>query len=727
MEPVTFTLSIFDALTRMLPNAWRTLGYVKNLDLIKYNSPFEKIQDYHAIIGIIMQQVETVQTNGGLKWQFSGHKFKVTLKMPVMWLLGDTEGQDKLCGRWSNRTHAKHLCRYCNIPREKTDDPFAKSKYIKQNAIMKLLKSKKNEKLKEMAYYPGLNNFLHNLQFCETDRGIHGATPFEIVHTIQLGWHIYLLNAFFRQKKCMRMTNKMKLANKKLNAQKNDYVSSQILASKTQEDLSTFNVFNEEFSKLFEARVKQYGKILQNQSDRNLPRLYFPQGIIPSKHKMKKEGKKFSAHEHQGVIILVLFVICSEKYYYFAEQMGSDRIALFLSTFEKVILLENFLQQEEIPFEAIDLIREYMPSLMDLFKRTINRCEGMGCKFVKFHFLQHLADDIERNGVCSNTSSGPGESRHKQACKRPAKNTQRIADKFEMQLGKQYADALVIDRGALDILKTKEVQKLNSNHLKLEAPRFIMLDEDIMDLKSRKWNKTTGTWKYNDTKQWFDEQMKRDIIDFMISHVNGHIYYEETIFYTKLVKNKTIYRANPMYKNERAWHDWVDITCSKTNTLVPAQLLVFLKIETLSSPIQYGDLFNINEPGIYALVHKVPASLDSKPTWTTRYGDNHKAHQESMLFYYSEKMLTRTRKKIPQIFLINVESINGPCIAVPDLDNTKHKYSYIFMKNKASWMNIFLDHMKNHKENSNHKTYGSNTNKNSNDNNSQNSASDNSE
>jgi hypothetical protein len=136
---------------------------------------------------------------------------------------------------------------------------------------------------------------------------------------------------------------------------------------------------------------------------------------------------------------------------YFEENMGNDRYAGFFSLFEKNILLEHMLQCETFTQVQMDLIDEYIPLLMDLFKRTINRLEGTGCKFVKYHFLQHLHDDLLRNGSCQNTTSGPGESRHKVACKRPAKNTQRIAAKFENQLGKQYVDALVIDRAAVDI------------------------------------------------------------------------------------------------------------------------------------------------------------------------------------------------------------------------------------------------------------------------------------
>ena len=57
------------------------------------------------------------------------------------------------------------------------------------------------EHLRKISHHYIKAHALHPMQFCDTVRGIHGATPFETVHTIQLGWYVYLLNAFFKQKK----------------------------------------------------------------------------------------------------------------------------------------------------------------------------------------------------------------------------------------------------------------------------------------------------------------------------------------------------------------------------------------------------------------------------------------------------------------------------------------------------------------------------------------------
>ena len=52
-----------------------------------------------------------------------------------------------------------------------------------------------------MSHHMIENRAMHGLQFCDPKRGIHGAMPFETVHTIPLDWHVYLNSAFFKQKK----------------------------------------------------------------------------------------------------------------------------------------------------------------------------------------------------------------------------------------------------------------------------------------------------------------------------------------------------------------------------------------------------------------------------------------------------------------------------------------------------------------------------------------------
>jgi hypothetical protein len=52
--------------------------------------------------------------------------FDIILKVPILFICGDSEGQYKLVGRQmiyssGSGTFTGHICRYCDVPYDKTD------------------------------------------------------------------------------------------------------------------------------------------------------------------------------------------------------------------------------------------------------------------------------------------------------------------------------------------------------------------------------------------------------------------------------------------------------------------------------------------------------------------------------------------------------------------------------------------------------------------------------
>ena len=63
------------------------------------------------------------------------------MKLPILFIIGDTEGHDKLCGRMACRHNiVKHLCRYCDTTRVETDNPFVNYKFAKMNDVKTYIK-----------------------------------------------------------------------------------------------------------------------------------------------------------------------------------------------------------------------------------------------------------------------------------------------------------------------------------------------------------------------------------------------------------------------------------------------------------------------------------------------------------------------------------------------------------------------------------------------------------
>ena len=64
-----------------------------------------KLRMYHEILDAMLASVVRLQSKGGIPFSFSyrGKPYNVNLKVFLMFIIGDTEGHDKLCGRYNSR------------------------------------------------------------------------------------------------------------------------------------------------------------------------------------------------------------------------------------------------------------------------------------------------------------------------------------------------------------------------------------------------------------------------------------------------------------------------------------------------------------------------------------------------------------------------------------------------------------------------------------------------
>ena len=190
----------------------RNIGYVSNQDPIKYKIAEDKVRDYHFILDFIFKKIKKLQAKErGLPFnlKLGGKDHNIIFRTPVLTFIGDNEGLDKLCARYSNRIMSKKLCRNCGCTVENSDNPDIKILYNDQEKMKKLIRSNKKLELHALSMYC-VPNAMHKLLYCDNIRGIYGATPFDIVHTWQHGWHSYVIIAFFSCKKVLSERTKAK-------------------------------------------------------------------------------------------------------------------------------------------------------------------------------------------------------------------------------------------------------------------------------------------------------------------------------------------------------------------------------------------------------------------------------------------------------------------------------------------------------------------------------------
>jgi hypothetical protein len=155
LEPVLFTLGVFNWKLRNQTRAWRILGFIPDLQLS--SSAFKKSarsrlmgkgigeRNYHTCLGVVLHSYIECQSlakeeNGGLKaWLCIGDRVKaVNLVVPLCFVTGNAKSGDTLCGRFGGY-NTKRMSRACHVSLKQCDDPnhqcrLANSRYLRNYA-----------------------------------------------------------------------------------------------------------------------------------------------------------------------------------------------------------------------------------------------------------------------------------------------------------------------------------------------------------------------------------------------------------------------------------------------------------------------------------------------------------------------------------------------------------------------------------------------------------------
>jgi hypothetical protein len=419
LEPGYATVGIWNVATRNKAEAWRPLGYIPNLYLLSKNenkfrmNSLKKLRMYHEILDAMLASVVKLQRKGGVPFSFTylGKQYDANLKVFLMFIIGDTEGHDKLCGRYNSRAlQVKRVCCHCDIPTMDCDNAFYPRRHVKPDVVHSLVVSNDLEGLKAMSQHPLKNAFYNpKLDIGQKPRGIHGMTPGKPLHVLDLGLFKYGLEGFFI---CLGMNPKSKAPCK-------------ILME-------------------LDSMARRIGRFLSHQSDRKLPRTYFPFGVTA--------GTKLSGHEYQGVL-LVMLITCymEESRLMFPSKMSVSVLHQWIRLLELLLGWRYWLKKSSIPRVKVEQSQLATHNLILMFKSTVKRKHGNGSKLPKLHLPClpcHFSENMLDFGIIANVDSGPPESNHKPNAKAPSQHTQMRAENFEVQTAQGYVENLIIDFAA---------------------------------------------------------------------------------------------------------------------------------------------------------------------------------------------------------------------------------------------------------------------------------------
>ena len=648
LEQIRFTLGILNRTTRNKPESWRTLGYITDQALIPTEDAIEKVIDYHHMMTIILSDFKDCQEEK-FEWFIkneNGNSIKIKLVLAVLFIIGDTDGQDKIIARYTARTGVASLCRYCSTPFDETDNPEYKFQYYKHNTMMKAIEKSDAASLRQLCMHKVCNAW-KDIRFCDPSRGLYGAVCADILHCLQHGLFMYAHQALFDHKTA------------KKNTEEGDI----------EPIYSNRNVFSKSYSKHFEALTLRYGKLLSHQSDRDLPRTYISTNYTTTTRK--------NANEMSGVLLVILIIfLTNEGENKLDQAMANIESSKFIHVLELLLMLENFCLTGAHKSSDIRQLKKFMPFLLNTYKETINRTTGNGMKLIKFHLPNHFADDMLRFGSMLNFDTGIGESHHKTEAKHPAKNTQRRKANFELQTATRQIENLAINIAMADI------QSDNHNSVHQKNSIDTITNNKIFRYLYDK-NKNQIQYKKNRKKCVWDDYIFQQQLMAFFKYINDNnlLNCEEIELFTQHNRDKNIFRADPRFNDDNPWNDWVLVKW--TDDKIPAKLMIFWEIEETHfiKPFQWNDIY-IGNAGTYAFIYSLSSSSSMQ-----------KAHCDSLLTEYG--VIDLDTKNLPKLYVIETESIASTLSAVPYKceDNYRDALEWIFLKPKCEWYSVFTELM----------------------------------
>ena len=665
--PITalkFTLGIFNRKARDRDYMWKTLGYVPSVAKFKSKgkrmliesghvdsimahpdaldgegeneeSTINKAQDLHSMIAVLLESYVKIQETGfvwDLHYRNNVYKdVEFVLFTPFFKVDGD-EG-DKLCGKYTSRgENVANLCRYCECPTDRSDDPLADYPYKTTAQIQALVAHGDADGLRNISQQ-NIQNACYKIRFgAHNARGIHGACPAEMLHALLLGMFRYARDCLFEQ-----------------------------IGEKGQA------------AKDFNAMAQELGSIMMRQSDRNLPKTKFANGITKG---------KLQATEFPGVLLCMAAVLVTTK--------GSKRLLRRKKRFKNLdmvtdwtLLLETLLQWEvwlksdQMEVEHVKRAERKHRFIMYLFRKVGNRSSGMGLKLSKFHAIVHMSEDILNFGVPMEFDTGSNESGHK-ATKKAAKLTQRCEATFDSQTAKRLHEMHLLEMAEQELAGNVAWKYFhNCVYTGGEEP---VIEQSFLtgstltiyfDAKTQR-NVFLNTTRAKDKNH---HVVEADFIQF-VADLNEklRIFGRQCAIRTELKRNGVIFRASARFR-EAVWRDWVMVDWGEEEGHLPCKIWGFVDLTDILPPnsgILHGQTYL--EPEVYAIVE------------SSEYIARRRQYRYSELFTPISKIvggIVNDRVTHLVFLLVTVDAFVKPIAVIPDLGGPPNRYFVI--KERTNW------------------------------------------
>jgi hypothetical protein len=606
LTPVVMTFTIFNEKTRRNPTAWIPLGFIPDVYKFKSKAQVDKEGSYmkgihqmntHRCLEKILEPLYNIQQAGGLdifgtlNGRTADREFR-RWKFPVALILGDTVGNDVLCGRFVYYgVQAGRINRACDCPGSESNNPEWKCQWILQAEVEALMAETEEGRKKMSQHF--IKNAFHRIDFGGDPHGIHGCTPVDIMHTLLHGIYKYSMDTFFKIAGAHNVT-------------------------------------------IIDNLIIALGRQPRCRGRDQYQRVYFGKGV--------SNLTQTTAMENSGALMMLSFALLTtdgqETFRMFNLSKGFRQppakpkpgdpkttfvyIEDYIQLFEMLLCYEQWTRldtmwdrdDKEAAQEAENAIRIFLTFV----KATADRLVGQGWSLSKFHEMLHVVWCIDRYGSCRNFDSAIGETNHKWIAKAPAKTAQKTHKTFEIQSASNLFDQYVISRAMHEFLQMGAIDEEFKRFFPADLPKEDpVADDNVHDAPAQQRGSEFVIEQRQIPDQDFSLYILKNKHNILITYLDFNARLTEMLYKTyiggypertpshpnydandrdRAYKDKVnimlpkridvqfmseyhpthsrLYRAHPAYQSRAPWYDWVYIRTTR-NTAYPCQVQMFVK------------------------------------------------------------------------------------------------------------------------------------------------------
>lgn len=603
--------------------------------------------------------LKLAQTKGHLdqvELQLGKKQKIVNLKIPIMFIIGDNQGGDVICGRTVHYgKSARRISRICDAGPEQLSNPeIGSCTRLKMADIMALVNNKNYEQLYNL-YQAQHWVAWFDLDYGGNPEGIFSAAcPPEALHALENGIYFHVLKELFQE------------------------------------------ILKRRVRGLIDAHVYKWNSLpaqhlMRAQQIEGYPRLLYTNGISGM--------TDLKAEDKVGIIfcVIVSFLQLEVKEILInTGKMKADKYVDILYIFEMMICYRAWLKQDKFWKRDDNLAfltaREAIEKLLKSIVKLMPRSTGNNWDISKIHEQLHVAENIKFFGAHQNVHTGPQEHNHIANTKKPSKLVQRRKLALDMQLAKRLSEKYLIEQA---------YHKFTNCSIDADFSSLPIVSDKCVP------NSTSGRYSFSLEKtatnvqvefQWISRSDKgtpltQTALNAIVHHFGEEIYNVKMKGFTELKSGNKLYRADINYRSQGSWNDNVNVTWEynkktkrgnntvneESNTtaiatkLVPAELKMIFQIE--------------NDNTCYCVVHSCYFRSEVMSVLSTMWMKEYMDVNENLFTEYknmdSSSIITGNK---PIFRVIEAESIHSHCLLLP-----YHQSScfYIEINDSQTWANEF--------------------------------------